>query len=130
MGYKSGLALDNHGNFAFYLYYHTNRIFLNMKWTKEEIIGILLQILFALFATVFIIQLLLKLTGHSPTELQIVYGAIISLIVYSVVASYKLIYKLGRIDEHLSNVDRGVQEVKREIMKIEERLLKIERKIN
>ena len=90
-----------------------------MKKEKETIISILIQIVIAIFATILIIQLLLKLTGHSPTEIQIIYTIFTALIVYL----FSVSYKLGRIDENqkLTNI---------RLLKIEEHLVGIEGRLN
>ena len=89
-----------------------------MKQEKETLLSIILQILIAIFTTILIIQLLLKLTGHSPTEVQIIYAVIIALIVYL----FSVSYKLGRIDENMKITNYRLS-------KIEDRLVKIESKI-
>lgn len=100
-----------------------------MNSKKEAIISVLIDILLALFAMIVIIQLLLKLFGHSPTEVQILYG-IITIVAGSLIGgSCKLIYKLGRIDQHLVSLDKNVAENTKRLEKIEERLLRIERKL-
>lgn len=100
-----------------------------MNNKNETIISILIDIFITIFAIIVIIQLLLKLFGHSPTEMQVLYG-IITIVAGSLIGgSCKLIYKLGRIDQHLISLDKNVAENTKRLERIEERLLHIERKI-
>jgi len=116
MGNKSGLVAPYSIYFIAYLCNHKSRIFLTMK--KETVISIILQILIVIFATILIIQLSLKLTGHSPTETQVIYTIITALIIYL----FSISYKLGRIDENLKTTNFRLS-------RIEDRLVKIENKI-
>lgn len=57
----------------------------------DKIIGTMATVIFIIFAVILIIQILLKLTGYSPTEVQLLY------ITMGVMASYLLAtsYKFG-----------------------------------
>lgn len=116
MGNKSGLVASYSIYLIHYLCNHKSRIFLTMK--KETAISIILQILIVIFATILIIQLSLKLTGHSPTETQVIYTILTALIIYL----FSISYKLGRIDENLKTTNFRLS-------RIEDRLVKIENKI-
>ncbi len=78
-------------------------------------IAIILHILFILLTTLFIIQILLKLSGHSPTEMQVLYGGLVTLAISLIIGSYKLIYRLGRIDQHLLDIDRRLVHIEKRL---------------
>lgn len=90
-----------------------------MKNEKETIISVSIQALLVIFVTILIIQLFLKLTGHSPTETQIIYSIFIALTIYL----FSISYKLGGISENqkLTNI---------RLLRIEERLIGIEGRLN
>lgn len=53
--------------------------------------------LFVVFAVLLLIQIILKLTGHSPTETQIIYIFIGAIISYLLVMSYNLGQFVGEV---------------------------------
>ncbi len=67
----------------------------------NKFIGTTATILFVIFATIFIIQLILKLTGHSPTETQLLYIGMSGIISFLLAMSYKAGVFVGEVNEFM-----------------------------
>ena len=64
-----------------------------IKWT--------LVFLFIIFSIILIIQLILKLTNHSPVDIQIIYIIIGVMFSYLLMMSYKLGVFVGEVREFM-----------------------------
>ena len=82
---------------------------------KRINLGIVAVILFVIFAIILLMQLMLKLTGHSPTDTQILYigfGAIIS---YLLVMSYKLGQFVGEVRAFMAISKNSFKKISRDV---------------
>ncbi|MCX6707932.1 MAG: hypothetical protein NT001_07435 [Candidatus Woesearchaeota archaeon] len=83
---------------------------------KQKInFGIVAIILFMIFALILLIQLILKLTNHSPTDTQILYigfGAIIS---YLLIMSYKLGQFVGEVRGFMAISKNSFRKISRDV---------------
>ncbi|GEM_PF-6337187 len=96
-----------------------------MKQEKETIVSIILQIIIAIFAIILIIQLLLKFTGHSPTEIQLLYTGFSAIIIYL----FGVSYSLGSINVNTKMTNTRLSKIENHLIGIEKRLIKIENKL-
>ncbi len=78
----------------------------------NRMIGTIATIMFLIFATILIIQLILKLTGHSPTEIQLLYIAIGAITSYLLAMSYKLGVFVGEMKGFVSVTKAHMAEVR------------------
>lgn len=67
-----------------------------------------LLILIIILAIVAMVSLTLKITGHSPADITILY----SLVALLIVGSFKLHYEIGRFDEFLTNAKVSFQHIR------------------
>jgi hypothetical protein len=63
--------------------------------------GIVAVILFIIFAVILLIQLILKLTGHIPTDTQILYIGFGAMMSYLLIMSYNLGQFVGEVREFM-----------------------------
>ncbi|MEK6861526.1 MAG: hypothetical protein AABY07_06155 [Nanoarchaeota archaeon] len=93
-----------------------------IKEKKVDIIEVIIQVIFAILATIFIIQILLKLFGSSPTELQLLYIGFGSILSYM----FFITCRIGRIDQHLISVDHRLDKIEETLDKFEEKFNKMD----
>ena len=115
-----------------------------LKNKEVDIVQFFLDVLFAIFATIFIIQLLMKIFGGSPTETALLYGGFSAILV----CLFTLIYRLGKIDQKFKLIEYRLNQLEHrfnqldnrlnhletnfgeKLSRIEKRLTKIETKLN
>ncbi len=68
---------------------------------KSNIIGYIAITIFIIFAIVLGIQIFLKLTGNSPTDIQILYTSFGLIISYLLLMSFKLGTFVGEVREFM-----------------------------
>ncbi len=78
----------------------------------DSIIGTATTALFIIFAIILIIQLTLKLTGHSPTETQLLYVSMGAIASYLLAASYKFGVFVGEMKGFVSATKAHMAEVR------------------
>ena len=69
---------------------------------NNKVLGWILTLLFIAFAIVLVIQLILKLTSKSPTDIQILYVIVGAIISYLLVMSYKIGTFVGEVREFMT----------------------------
>jgi len=91
---------------------------------QNKIFSFVITALFIIFAIILIVQIVLKLTGHSPTDTQIIYMALGAIISYLLVMSYNMGTFVGEMKEFTKvtkksfvKLKEDVSELKREIKK-------------
>lgn len=77
-----------------------------MKFIEKVIISI-----FILLTTVFVTLLILKITGHSPTDIQILYVGFSVLISYLLVMSYKIGLFVGKVNEFMNTTKNSFNKI-------------------
>lgn len=63
----------------------------------------IIEVLFWILLVVFVYQLILKISGHSPTDLTILYSGFSILITYILATTYKLGKFTGHVEEFMKN---------------------------
>lgn len=76
--------------------------------SKRDIVDRVLISLIVVLALIAIVSLALKLTGHSPTDITILY----SLVAMIIVSSFKVHYDLGKLDEFSNNTKMSFQHMR------------------
>lgn len=82
---------------------------------NNKIFGYILGILFVLFAIFLIIQLILKLIGHSPTDVQILYVSFGMILSYLLIMSYKLGTFVGEVKEFMKITKNSFSKLKEDL---------------
>lgn len=70
---------------------------------ENKLFGTIVMIIFIIFVIIFAIQIILKLTNHSPTDIQILYVGFGLTISYLLVMSYKLGVFVGEVKEFMNS---------------------------
>lgn len=93
-----------------------------------RIFEIVMEILFWFSIAVVAYMLILKITGHSPTDVQIMYGILGSMFVYIVAFSFKAGKFAGKVEEFIvhtkGSLKRIEDETKLSLRRIEDRIEK------
>jgi len=84
-----------------------------MKW--HQILGFIMEVLFVLLAIILIIQLVWKLTGHSPTEMQVMYVILGGIISFLFVMSYKMGIFVGEVKEFMKTSKHSFSKIGKEL---------------
>ncbi|MBU2639935.1 MAG: hypothetical protein KKG75_04495 [Nanoarchaeota archaeon] len=71
-------------------------------------------VLFVILAIILIIQLILKLSKHSPTDIQILYIGMASILSYLLMMSYKLGTFVGEVKEFMKTTKNSFSKLKEE----------------
>lgn len=61
----------------------------------------LIALVFVLLTIILVVFLILKITGHSPTDVQILYVGFSVVISYLLMMSYKIGMFVGKVDEFM-----------------------------
>ncbi len=94
-----------------------------------RIFEIVMEIMFWFSIAGVIYMLLLKITGHSPTDAQILYGIVGSTFVYLVAFSFKAGKFAGRVGEFMINTKEFMNDTKTFMNENRESLHKIQHEI-
>jgi len=68
---------------------------------KEKIIGLVAGTIFIVFGVILIIQIILKLIGHSPSDIQMLYIGFGVIVSYLLLMSYTLGTFVGEVKEFM-----------------------------
>lgn len=79
---------------------------------KERIIEWIIVSTFLLFLILTTIQLILKFTGHSPTETQLLFSSLIIIIIYLFGLTYKIGLFFGETKGFMKETRRFIKETK------------------
>lgn len=115
-----------------------------IKTRKIDFVKLILTIVFIVFASIFIIQLILKLTSHSPGETQMLFAALVAIVAYLFIMSYKLGTFAGEVREFMktskntfnkmgtdiSDMKKDMVELKSEITYVKKDIRKIENNLS
>ena len=82
-------------------------------------------ITFIILIIIFIVQLSLKLTGHSPTELQILYISLAGIIIFILGISYQFGNFIGKTTEFQKRTISEIIEMKTDIKDNKENINKL-----
>jgi len=93
-----------------------------MKPKNKINAGIVAVILFIIFAIVLLIQFVLKLTGHSPTDVQILYIAFGVIISYLLVMSYNLGQFVGEVRASMIITKNSFRKLSMEITELRKKI--------
>jgi len=74
-------------------------------------------LIFVVFTIILVIQLILKLTGNSPSDAQILYVAMGSIISYPLIISYKIRTFVGEVNEFMKTTKNSFAKLRNEIKK-------------
>lgn len=64
---------------------------------ENKLFGAIVMLLFIIFVIIFAVQIILKLTGHSPTDIQVLYTGFGVIISYLLIMSYKMGVFVGEV---------------------------------
>jgi len=78
-----------------------------------KIIERILVLLYVFFSIIFIVLLLWKMLGDSPTELQILYGGFILIVSYLMTMTFKAGIFIGRVNEFMVTTKRFMSKTQR-----------------
>lgn len=82
---------------------------------KNTILESILFIIFIIFALIFIAQLILKITGHSPTEIQLLYigfGGMFAFLIMMIASFYTF---KGKVEEFMSTTKNNFHHMRSDI---------------
>ena len=85
---------------------------------KEKIIENIIITTFVILITILIFQLILKLTGHSPTEIQLLYISLGCIITFLLGMTYKIAKFIGSTEEFMKNVTKELKTIKTEMIEM------------
>lgn len=77
----------------------------------KDIFQLIIETIFWILIVIFIYQLILKITGHSPTDLTVLYTG------FGVIAAHllTLTYKFGRVEGFMDNTKESFKRMKDDI---------------
>ncbi len=81
---------------------------------SDKFLGLIITLLFIIFAIILIVQLILKLTEHSPSDIQILYVGFAAIISYLLAMSYKLGIFVGEVKEFMNTTKNSFARLKEE----------------
>ena len=93
-----------------------------MEWS--EVLLFVVKIIFVIFAVIVIIQLIMKITGHSPIDVQLLYMAMGGIVSYLFVANYKIGKFVGGMNEFKKEMREFKEITKNSFAKLREDLKK------
>ena len=95
---------------------------------EHKIVEKIIALIFTALAVIVILQLVLKLTGHSPTQLQMLYGTVGILVAFMMGAGMKLGIFIGRSGHFMDLAEKKFEKVEKdiELMKRNINVLKID----
>ena len=73
------------------------------------------EIIFWIFLAILIYQLLLKIFGHSPTDLTILYTGFGVVLAYLLKITYKIAGFIGKSEEFMDNTKESFRRIKDDI---------------
>jgi hypothetical protein len=82
---------------------------------NNKIIEVIIIGTFVILAIIGIIQLTLKITGHSPTEFQILSSLLIIIVGFILGVGYKFGIFIGKTNNFMKNTTRQFSEIKLEL---------------
>ena len=89
---------------------------------RNKVLNWIVVLLFLIFAIIFIIQLILKLTGHSSTDVQLLYIGVGLILSYLLVMSYKMGIFVGEVNQFMKISKNSFAKVREDIGRLEGRL--------
>lgn len=109
---------------------------MTLSTNASDIIALIVQAIFVILAIIFIIQLILKIIGMSPTEMQLLYVGFGSILGYL----FFVTFKLGELSQRTRATTLNVEaihrrlgllegEIRRQFGRVEKRLVKIENRL-
>ncbi|MDP2939706.1 MAG: hypothetical protein Q8O13_06500 [Candidatus Omnitrophota bacterium] len=72
---------------------------------------------FVLLTIILVVFLILKITGHSPTDVQILYVGFSVVISYLLMMSYKIGMFVGKVDEFMDATKNNFKKLNEELKK-------------
>ena len=90
----------------------------------RNIFEIIVEVVFWIFFVALVYQLVLKITGHSPTDFTILYTGFGIIGAYVLSASYKMGVFFGRVEEFMKNSKDSFKNMKEDFKRLESRLLR------
>lgn len=82
-----------------------------------KIIERMIVSVFILLTIILVIFLILKITGHSPTDVQILYVGFSVVISYLLMMSYKIGLFVGKVNEFMDTTKIGFKKLHEELKK-------------
>lgn len=89
---------------------------------KKNILGTIATIVFIIFAAILIIQIIISLSGKSPTEIQIVYISLGVIVSYLFVMSYTLGVFVGEVKEFMKVTKNTFKKIGENLNRLEEKI--------
>ncbi len=84
--------------------------------------AIIVEAIFWILLAIFAYQLLLKITGHSPTDFTILYTGFGVMAAYLFTATYNIASFVGRVDEFMSNTKTSFKNMKEDFRGVKNEL--------
>ena len=84
---------------------------------NRDILGKVAWVLFIVLATLFVVQIIIKLTGHSPSDAQILYVGFGAIVSYLLAMSYKLGEFVGEVREFMKTTKNTFRKLGKDISK-------------
>tara|TARA_Y100000310_G_scaffold331897_1_gene406407 strand:- start:1443 stop:1775 length:333 start_codon:yes stop_codon:yes gene_type:complete len=88
---------------------------------KNKIIEWFFISLFVTFFIIFILQLIFKITGHSPTETQLLYIGFGGILSYLFITTYYFATFKGRVEEFMSTSKNSFRFMREDIKRFEQK---------
>ena len=77
----------------------------------------IIALVFVLLTLILIVFLILKITGHSPTDVQILYVGFSVVISYLLMMSYKIGMFVGKVDAFMNATKNNFKKLNEELKK-------------
>ena len=77
----------------------------------------IIALVFVLLTLILIVFLILKITGHSPTDVQILYVGFSVVISYLLMMSYKIGVFVGKVDAFMNATKNNFKKLNEELKK-------------
>jgi len=81
---------------------------------SNKLFGWIITLLFITFAIILMVQIILKLTGHSPSDIQILYVGFAAIMSYLLAMSFKLGTFVGEVKEFMSTTKNSFAKMREE----------------
>ncbi len=83
----------------------------------RNFIEIITEIIFWILLIILAYQLLLKISGHGPTDFALLYTGFGAIMTYLLTLSYKLGSFVGRVEEFMKNTKESFNRLREDIAK-------------
>ncbi|MDP4012821.1 MAG: hypothetical protein Q8R00_04420 [Candidatus Nanoarchaeia archaeon] len=96
----------------------------------KNLFQIIIETIFWILLVIFVYQLVLKITGHSPTELTILYSGFTIIVTYLLTATYRLGKFTGHIEEFMGTTKEFMRTTKESFVRNREDTSKIKEELS